>query len=62
VFQTITSKTTYNEVWEKIEKLSGKKISHNIKRIMKNDGEQKGTENGIANVLAAQFATSKSRT
>jgi hypothetical protein len=58
--QTITSKTTAKEVWGKIEKLSGKRKSQNIKRIVKNDGKQIITESGIVNELAAHFAKTSS--
>jgi hypothetical protein len=41
-------------------KLSGKRKSHNIKRIIKSDGEQITTESGIANELAGQFVKTSS--
>jgi hypothetical protein len=60
VFQAITSKTTSKEVWGEIGKLSGKRKSDFIERIIKNDGDQITTESRISNDLAARFAKTSS--
>jgi hypothetical protein len=50
--QTITAKTSSHEVWEKIQKISERKVYH-IKRLVKSNGQSTTLALEIANELAS---------
>jgi hypothetical protein len=58
--ESITAKTSSQKVWEKIRKISGKRKSHQIKRLIKSNGQSIISPLEIANELASQFSKTNS--